>query len=853
MAAKETLPISLSVGVNTVVPPLMAEAGTLIDALNYEIADTVGYRRIQGYEKYDGYPNGDLGVYFRLSISGGPWVGGDILARERRDGTFASLSVILGNPSTGLYDIVPFTDNSAFIVEEDFLVQTDGESFILLQSGSGVLKLTSDDPFLTDRIVVINSAGVITDVTVSDTPNEAQNLLAVEEYLTTLRSYSTLLRGLTQNAPAPIAGLYWMDDRLYAAVNTLRLSYTVPSTDPSPPEGSRVRWNGTVYRVVKIDTTTEAPNSTHTIYLAPIKTVVTVDDNLVAVNTADTAGTVYRLDVSTTAGPTTDDTDYAVLGYFNNPATSIARGFTYLPSASMNAFNAGTYSSNLGPPLTLSGDDNPTTVYYITNADGTVLRGRLVSIVKTSGSYTTNDAVGRFQFVPIEVVAGTRDHLITSDELHTEYPTTPTSRVATISATPYYDLLAGTGLLKYHNTRYQWETYNFYGDSSAIAGYVVTGASRGAWFYPYGWGSIETGVPVELDTPKYLSLHNNSLVLGYARGSIFLSVAGEPLNYNGFDGAAEVATGDQLTGLLELPGETLGIFGKRSIRKYTDRLGAVSSKSGCFDYTALMIGQTAVYCGVNGISTLEQTAAYGDFAGQRVSSAVNNYLRPRLVVGQHSFERGGVVLAYGVRTKNQYRLVLSTGEQIFVTLTDDGPKISFCNYAQTGEIRVPFAWSSETTDSGRERIHVRWADEALNSSAFELESGWGFNGKVFRHYFVLAHLFVNNGAQYTGVEEVRLYGQGYGLTTLHIDAAGVETDFEQAFSDHEQDISIPKNLVTIFDSMRPVTNTVDHANWGLGIKLRFVGTVPENSTLTEPPHNCQALVVTLRPTGARDG
>lgn len=851
--AKETLPIPLSIGVNTVVPPLMAEAGTLIDALNYEIADTVGYRRIQGYEKYDGYPNGDLSVYYRLTISGGPWVGGDILARETRDGGYASLAVILGNPELGVYDIVPFTDNNDFIVNEDFLVQSDGESFILLQSGEGVLKLASGDTFLTDTIVVIDSVGTVTEVDVTGTPNEAQALLDVATYLTTLRTYSALLRSLTQDAPSAIAGLYWMDDRLYAAVNALRLNYAEADANPVPAEGSLVRWDGTVYRVVGLTTVTDGTTAERTLHLVPESTSLTVDDNLVQVDTNGLAGTIYRTNVSTTAAPTTTDTDYAVLGYFNNPAISMSRGFTYLPPAAMLPFNAGTYSSGLGPPLTLSGDADPTTTYYMTNADGTVLRGRLVSIVKTSGSYTTNDGVGRFQFVPIEIVAGTRDHIIVGDELHSAYPTSPSTRIATVSATPYYDLLAGTGLLKFKNTRYQWETYNFYGDSSAIAGYVVTGASRGAWFFPYGWGSIETGLTTDLDQPKYLSTHANSLALGYARGSVFFSVAGEPLNYNGFDGAAEVATGDKLTGLLELPGETLGIFGQRTVRKYTDRLGTISSRSGCFDYTAQMIGQTAIYCGVNGITTLEQTAAYGDFAGQRVSGAVNNYLRPRLVVGQHSFERGGVVMAYSVRAKNQYRLVLSTGEHIVVTLTDDGPKICFSNYALTGEVRVPFAWSSETTDSGRERIHVRWTDEALNTSAFELESGWGFNGKMFRHFFTLAHLFVNNGAQYTGIEEVRLYGQGYGLTTLHIDAAGVENDFEQPFSDHEQDISIPKNLETIFDSMRPVTNTVDHANWGLGIKLRFVGTVPENSTLTEPPHNCQALVVTLRPTGARDG
>ena len=44
------VPVALDQGLDTTAPPLMAKPGTLIDCLNYEMTNHVGYRRIDGYE-----------------------------------------------------------------------------------------------------------------------------------------------------------------------------------------------------------------------------------------------------------------------------------------------------------------------------------------------------------------------------------------------------------------------------------------------------------------------------------------------------------------------------------------------------------------------------------------------------------------------------------------------------------------------------------------------------------------------------------------------------------------------------------------------------------------------------------
>jgi hypothetical protein len=211
-------------------------------------------------------------------------------------------------------------------------------------------------------------------------------------------------------------------------------------------------------------------------------------------------------------------------------------------------------------------------------------------------------------------------------------------------------------------------------------------------------------------------------------------------------------------------------------------------------------------------------------------------------------------MAMGVRSKGQYRLFLQSGEVIVVTFTSEGPKITFCNLSLSGEtVKVPYAWSSEVSVANKERIHVRWTDANFSNQCFELDSGWGFNGAYFRHYFDMAHIFNKAGAMFGGVEKVRMYGQSHGVATLDVKSSGIEENFDQAYHERVQDISMPRNTEYIIENMKQVTNIVDQGNWGLGVKLRFQGSNPENSPLTEPSHICQVLVLHTRTEGALDG
>lgn len=867
-------PIALKQGLDLVTPPMLVEPGAMIDCLNYEMTDVAGYRRIDGYEKYDGYPNGAIYNYYRVIINAntpseqsllGP---GGVISRTGLSGT-TDIGVIVGgswdSSMTGpyFYDIVPRYSTDAFITDEDYM-ELEGGGFLTLESEAGILKLIADDYILGNDFTVTPNGGMPITVNVPSVPQSGREIFSDPvEFLDQLHTYGSVLRELVGSAPAPVAGTYWFEDRLLAAVNGLHVTLSLAGGATAPAVGTLMRWNGNYYRVPIVDKTASGSTDVYDVYLLPTSLgtgTVPNDDNLVEVNTAGTVVTTWITGVAANANPTTVDSKYAFLGYFKNPLTDNSRGFKYMTPSFSFAYDAGSHapSGATTPPITMDQALDPTDKYWVVGADGAVFTVRLNSLTLETGTFAGANATGRINASYLSQVAGTRSYIKDNDVIHNAYPTTGTSNVATVNGAILGTRLAGTGLLKTNNTRYQWGTFNFYGQSSTLAAYGVTGATRAFWATKNYYGTIRTQTDTTKDQPKYVAFHGNRLALGFKTGSVIFSAVGVPYDIEGFDGAIEIATGDDITGLLELPGDTLAVFGRRTIRKITGSdstdmaLGTISGNSGAFDYTACLVGANAVYTNASGVTTLEQTAAYGDFVGRRVSDKISNWLRPKLTKTGTNIEDGGVVMAYVCRSKNQYRLFLQTGEMVTFTMNPNDVTCTFQNYALSGQQRVPFCIYSEVGSDQQEHIHVVWDDANLTRDVYELESGWGFNGQEFMHYFDLAPVFDTQSTQNYTISRVRLYGTGYGTASLSLRTSSVEDGFSQDFQNTEQDISMPRNPELLYVRAKPVTAIVDTASWGLGVKLRIQGSLPEGSPSTEPPHSCQVLIIHEEDPGVED-
>lgn len=388
--------------------------------------------------------------------------------------------------------------------------------------------------------------------------------------------------------------------------------------------------------------------------------------------------------------------------------------------------------------------------YYFVSPDETqIIKGRLVHFCVDNGDFRTGDAAGTMQFeYDLEVQDGDQTYVGPDWTIHSEYPPTDTNRIADVvpvsidptwvddpedpddvpplatgmeyNALPTQQQVLGNG------SRYEFITHNFYGDKDWDAVYGVNGYGKafsfnGEWFY-----KICTNPDMDKDKPRHVAAHHQHLALGFPEGRVDISVVGEPYNYSGFLGASSWAIGDTVTGLLPLSGTILGVFGGKSIWGISgttvDNFATqiLTPNIGAIEYTIVDMGYP-VYANTYGIYTLAQTQQYGDYLGTPMSVDVSPWLRSRLIRAPNSVD--GVVAAWPVRHKNQYRLSFNDGMVLTMTVNagnQQAPTFSLQKYdLNTTPIWdydseeyegpgnfIPAAISSQFDHTGKERIHM---------------------------------------------------------------------------------------------------------------------------------------------------
>lgn len=381
--------------------------------------------------------------------------------------------------------------------------------------------------------------------------------------------------------------------------------------------------------------------------------------------------------------------------------------------------------------------------YYFASADKTqVLKGTLVAYNIADGDFRNGDASGTLQLSPVlEQIDGTQTWIGDDWTIHSGYPVTDRNQIGEVAdldpgfpghdeAGMKYNDLPGQEQVYNNRSRYVFITANFYGDLNLESIYGANGYGRAFAYNGRDFYKIYTQPAPEKDKPRHVAFHHTHLALGYGEGRVDISVVGEPYNFNGFDGASSWAIGDSVTGLLPLSGAILGVFCKKSIVGISgttvDNFATqtLSPSLGAVEYTITNMGYP-VYANAYGIYTLSQTQQYGDYLGTPLSQQVSPWLRPRLIRKYTSNKE--VVVAWPVRSKNQYKLAFSDGHVLSMTMNygqqsaptfskqmyflrpDEVTPLLFADaidpiYLQ--ESLYPIAISSELDDSGEERIHV---------------------------------------------------------------------------------------------------------------------------------------------------
>lgn len=211
--------VPLNKGLDLQSPKVTAEAGTILDTLNYEQVDFQGQKRIDGFVRYDGSTTSAFDEWYVLfTDSIGEEEGGDtpeiFLASHAEQ--ISRGEVLLQNSSGRVFGKIvgqSFAGTLDFVRLDEKALPAAGETaYVLMATVGELLELT---------VTNIRSAADI----FSEAPaTEAEQ---AEVHYETLLTKQREVRTTATKLPGPVSGLHWFVDRLYAVSDLLLVTVSV--------------------------------------------------------------------------------------------------------------------------------------------------------------------------------------------------------------------------------------------------------------------------------------------------------------------------------------------------------------------------------------------------------------------------------------------------------------------------------------------------------------------------------------------------------------------------------------------------------------------------------------------------
>lgn len=848
--------LPLNYGLDLTTPKMLVQPGTLLDCLNYEAVDEGGLARISGYDRYDGRVSPSVNRYYaiRTDSSVASYVAGDVI------GTSSWLRYLGGSGSSKAA-----SPQYLGVLVDKYTVPGPSTNVLVFAPFEYSTSLASADINFASRLDLTTETLVNTIAV--DYIQDLEELQLPDVYLDKILEYQAILRTFVTALPTVALGLHWFDDTLYAVAGAVVIEFESlgVGTYSYPIQGAVVTGSGGSTGTVLASSITSGASPNVRLTILDNYTGSWVGETVPGV-VYDPMGSANVLAVESVTG----DSNIAhlweartQLRILQEDSAPIRFGWEPIFQGWEFNYDSGDVPAGYFNKVERNQDSATPSTYYFSDGS-TTLSAQILTYTVTAGSLATADAAGLIQIGALTPIAGTGRTLTAAYTIYADIALTIV--VGQVTSTMVFAALEGLANLENANSRYEFISANFYATEALKAMYGVSGAGRAFYYDKTNFYKINTLAAV--DTPRHLANHLGHLALGYSAGSVLLSVVGQPWNFSGVDGAAELAVGDRLTGLAVLQGVTLGVFCAQSVWSIAGSVvdsfqtQILVPDEGCIEYSLVIMGQP-IFTSNWGVTTLEQSDKYGDFVGNRLSKKINKWLLPRIVDRKSGQPLSmGVLCAFPVRAKNQYRLVLRDGTVVTMTMTQEGPPAfttqvyNWYDDVDASYSVKPLAVSSEIDDLGRERIHFStWdADDGAGEYVYELDSGWGFDGKYIPHNFTINWYYGETITQFQTLAGVRIYGQSHGYTNMQVQASGIQNDMYfggTAFSTTTTPLNLPRAFTQYTAEPQDTTNRTDLAARGLAIQLKFSGS---NTDLTaiEPSHVAQVLITYSTPDGAFD-
>lgn len=347
-------------------------------------------------------------------------------------------------------------------------------------------------------------------------------------------------------------------------------------------------------------------------------------------------------------------------------------------------------------------------------------------------------------------------------------------------------LLPSSYALASESARYTFSTASPYGADDADVFFICSGVDHAHMFDGTYALPISTGLMWQNEKPRHAAWSGNYLALGYKSGSLAISDLGNPLVFvDAVSTAAEIGASDRVTGLLNLKGDSLGVFTENTVfaLQGTDpsnfRRVTISPSSGAIEYTVCDMGQP-MYCDFRGIATIATTDQYGDFNRGRLSWQATPWLLERLQSSRRNQTIDKtVVAAIPIRNKNQYRVFFADGW--FATLTlqgvaGDEVAITTSRYygdwqdRDTSAIKV-LGLCAGVTSTGQDLAFMTFARDAESSRfnyVFQIDSGRSFDGEEIIAQWMSQPLQFGSPFTEKHLEFMGVIGRSYGYMPFKV-------------------------------------------------------------------------------------
>jgi hypothetical protein len=232
--------------------------------------------------------------------------------------------------------------------------------------------------------------------------------------------------------------------------------------------------------------------------------------------------------------------------------------------------------------------------------------------------------------------------------------------------------------------------------------------------------------PVDPRYAKHVAIFDNRLVLGYELDDIFLSSKTDPRDFTGGFGDT-LLIGDDITNFRELPGESLGIFCRNSIKvlkkiqtptsnaaspDFSFQVENFSRQSGAIEWSVERVLDKILYADDRGIVDFSAVDKYGDFDAMALSKKLN-----RIFLAKKPL----ITTALVDKEINQYRLFFSDNTSIWFTFHENKLK---------GGTFVAYNTPVHITTEGEDPEGYLWKFFCSDDGyVYQMDSGTSFNGE----------------------------------------------------------------------------------------------------------------------------